>query len=157
MGRRGLGQIAWLASFARPDVCVITNVAPVHLELVETVENVARAKAELVDALPPGGIAVVPDDPLLEPYLTRDDIEIRRFRDVEEPGVYDLGSRTVAVLTNYSARHQLRNTLAALLAADAVGVRVEDGAELTVELSPLREQELALARDVLVITDCYNA
>src|SRR5262249_30007689 len=46
MGMRGLGQIAWLASFARPDVGLITNVGPVHLELVETVENVARAKAE---------------------------------------------------------------------------------------------------------------
>ena len=69
MGMRGLGQIAWLAGFARPDIGVITNVGPVHLELVETIENVARAKAELIDALPPGGIAVVPDEPLLEPYL----------------------------------------------------------------------------------------
>ena len=60
MGMRGLGQSAWLASFAEPDVGVITNVGPVHLELVETVENVARAKAELIDALPPGGVAVVP-------------------------------------------------------------------------------------------------
>ena len=60
LGMRGLGQIAWLASFARPDVGVITNVGPVHLELVETIENVARAKAELIEALPAGGIAVVP-------------------------------------------------------------------------------------------------
>ena len=93
MGMRGLGQIAWLASFARPDVGLITNIAPVHLELVGTVENVARAKAELIEALPPGGTAVVPDEPLLEPYLTRDDIEIRRFGHVEEPGVFRVGDR----------------------------------------------------------------
>ena len=68
---RGLGQIAWLASFVRPDVGVITNVGPVHLELVETIENVARAKAELIEALPAGGVAVVPEEPLLEPYLGR--------------------------------------------------------------------------------------
>ena len=154
---RGLGQIAWLASFTRPDVGVVTNVAPVHLELVETVENVARAKAELVDALPPGGVAVVPDDPLLDRFLTRTDVEIRRFGDVGERGVYDLGSRKVAVRTSYTARHQLRNTLAALIAADALGVAVEDGAELTVEFSPLREQELSLPGDVLLINDCYNA
>ncbi len=157
MGMRGLGQIAWLASFTRPDVGVVTNVAPVHLELVETVENVARAKAELVDALPPGGVAVVPDDPLLDRFLTRTDVEIRRFGDVGERGVYDLGSRKVAVRTSYTARHQLRNTLAALIAADALGVAVEDGAELTVEFSPLREQELSLPGDVLLINDCYNA
>ena len=55
MGMRGLGQIAWLASFARPDIGVITNIGPVHLELVDTIENVARAKAELIEALPAGG------------------------------------------------------------------------------------------------------
>ena len=79
MGMRGLEQIAWLASFTRPDIGLVTNVGPVHLELVDTVENVARAKAELIEALPPGGIAVVPDEPLLEPYLGRTDIEVRRF------------------------------------------------------------------------------
>ncbi len=46
MGMRGLGQIAKLAAVAQPGVGVITNVGPVHLELVETIENVARAKAE---------------------------------------------------------------------------------------------------------------
>ena len=44
----------------RPDVGVITNIGPAHLELLETIENVARAKAELIDALPAGGVAVVP-------------------------------------------------------------------------------------------------
>src|SRR5690606_34060347 len=84
----------WLASFASPDVGLITNVGPAHLERVETVENVARAKAELVEALPPGGVAVVPEEPLLDPYLVRTDIEIRRFGRVEEPGVFRLRERT---------------------------------------------------------------
>src|SRR5262249_25513777 len=100
MGMRGLGQMAWLASFVRPDVGLITNIAPVHLELVGTVSNVARAKAELIEALPPGGIAVVPEEPLLEPYLTRPDLEIRRFGHVEEPGVFELGGRTVRLETS---------------------------------------------------------
>src|SRR5262249_55325300 len=63
MAMRGLGEIAWLASFSRPDVGLITNIAPVHLELVGTVENVAKAKAELIEALPAGGAAVVPAEP----------------------------------------------------------------------------------------------
>jgi UDP-N-acetylmuramyl pentapeptide synthase len=148
MGMRGMGQIAWLASFARPDVAVITNVGPVHLELVETVENVARAKAELIDALPPGGIAVVPDEPLLEPYLVRTDIEYRRV-----PALDDAAE--LPVTPSFTARHQLQNTLTALAAADALGVRAEG--ELVVEFSALREQELELADDVLLINDCYNA
>ena len=77
MGMRGFGQIAELCEIARPDIGVITAVGPVHLELVGSVDGVARSKAELVDALPEGGIAVVPESADLEPHL-RDDIEIRR-------------------------------------------------------------------------------
>src|SRR5262245_39800679 len=156
MGMRGLGQIQWLASFARPDVALITNIAPVHLELVGTVANVARAKAELIEALPPGGTAVVPEEPLLEPYLRRDDIEIRRFGHVEEPGVYRIGDRELRLETSYSARHQLDNTLAALTVCDVLGVPVAEG-PLVVEFSALREQELELPDGVLLINDCYNA
>jgi UDP-N-acetylmuramoyl-tripeptide--D-alanyl-D-alanine ligase len=157
MGMRGHGQIAWLASFTRPDVALITNIGPVHLELVETVENVARAKAELIDALPSGGIAVVPDDePMLAPYLTRTDIEIRRFGGVDEPGLFRVGDRTIRLETNYSSRHQLRNTLAALTVCDALGLQVADGS-IEVEFSPLREEEIELSGGVLLINDCYNA
>jgi len=143
MGMRGLGQIAWLASFAKPDIALITNVGPVHLELVETVENVARAKAELIDALPPGGVAVVPDEPLLEPYLTRDDIDIRRF------------STDVPFATSYTARHQLDNTRAALAVCEVLAVPVPS--RLDVAFTPLREEEHELADGVLLLNDCYNA
>ena len=56
------------------------GIGPVHLELLGTVERVAEAKAEVVAGLPEGGTAVAPDEPLLEPYLARDDIQVRRFR-----------------------------------------------------------------------------
>ena len=156
MGMRGLGQIAWLASFARPDVGLITNIAPVHLELVGTVENVARAKAELIEALPPGGTAVVPEEPLLEPYLTRTDIEIRRFGQVEEAGRFRVGDREIRLETSYAGPHQLQNTLAALTVCDVLGIPIADGA-LEVEFSPLREEVIELADGVTLINDCYNA
>jgi UDP-N-acetylmuramoyl-tripeptide--D-alanyl-D-alanine ligase len=156
MGMRGLGQIAWLAAFARPDVALITNIGPVHLELVETVENVARAKMELVDALPPGGVAVVPDDPVLDPFLTRTDIDIRRFGAVETPGRYAVGGRTIALETPYSSAHQLQNTLAALTVCDALGIRIDDG-RLEVEFSALREEVVELPDNILLLNDCYNA
>jgi UDP-N-acetylmuramoyl-tripeptide--D-alanyl-D-alanine ligase len=156
MGMRGLGQIAWLASFARPQIGLITNIAPVHLELVETVENVARAKAELIEALPAGGTAVVPEEPLLQPYLTRTDIEIRRFGHVKEPGLFRVGDRELSLRTSYTARHQLDNTLAALIVCDVLGVPLQDGA-LDVTFSALREEVLELPDGVLLINDCYNA
>ncbi len=156
MGMRGLGQIAWLASFARPEIGLITNIAPVHLELVGTVENVARAKAELIEALPPGGTAVVPEEPLLEPYLQRTDIEIRRFGQPEEAGRFRIGDREIRLETTYAGPHQLQNTLAALTVCDVLGIPIEDGV-LDVRFSPLREEVIELPDGVTLINDCYNA
>ncbi len=156
MGMRGLGQIASLAAFTRPQVGLITNIAPVHLELVGTVENVARAKAELIEALPPGGIAVVPEEPLLEPYLTRTDIEIRRFGRVEEPGRFPLAGSTVVLETSFGAPHQQQNTLAALTVCEALGIPLPEG-RLEVEFSPLREEVVELPDGITAIVDCYNA
>jgi UDP-N-acetylmuramoyl-tripeptide--D-alanyl-D-alanine ligase len=146
LGMRGLGQIAWLASFVQPDVGVITNVGPVHLELVETIENVARAKAELIEALPAGSVLVVPEEPLLEPYLTRSDIVIRRVDD-EVP---------VPFATNYLSRHQLANTRIAIAVAECLDVPLPER-ELHVEFSKLREEERPLPGDGLLLNDCYNA
>ena len=146
LGMRGLGQIAWLASFVRPDVGVITNVGPVHLEFVETIENVARAKAELIEALPAGGVLVVPDEPLLEPYLTRSDIFVRRV----DP------TAALPFATNFTARHQLANTRTAIAVAECLDVPLPER-ELHVEFSLLREEERPLPGGGLLLNDCYNA
>jgi len=146
LGMRGLGQIAYLASFAKPDIGVITNVGPVHLELVETIENVARAKAELLAALPPGGVAVIPDEPLLEPHLDRADLTVERV----DPSV------PLPFATGYSARHQLANTRFAVAAARHLGVPLPAD-ELHVEFSELREEERELPGGGLLLNDCYNA
>jgi UDP-N-acetylmuramoyl-tripeptide--D-alanyl-D-alanine ligase len=146
LGMRGLGQIAWLASFVRPDVGVITNVGPVHLEQVETIENVARAKAELIDALPPGGILVVPEEPLLDPYLIRSDIVVKRVD----------ADAALPFATSYSAQHQLANTRTAIAVAECLDVPLPGG-ELHVEFSKLREEERPLPGGGLLLNDCYNA
>ena len=62
MGMYGLGEIAQLAQMARPAVGVVTNVEPVHLERLGTVERIAKAKRELVEALPLDGTAVLNGD-----------------------------------------------------------------------------------------------
>jgi len=67
---RGFGEIADLAAICEPDVGVITNIGPVHLEQVGSLEGVARAKAELLVGMHDGGVAVVPaGERLLEPWL----------------------------------------------------------------------------------------
>jgi UDP-N-acetylmuramoyl-tripeptide--D-alanyl-D-alanine ligase len=145
LAMRGLGQIAWLASFVKPDVGLITNVGPVHLELVETIENVARAKGELIEALPAGGIAVVPDEPLLEPYLQRTDIFVRRVP----------ADAPLAFTPSFCSRHQLANARLAAAVAECLGVPLPE--TLTVEFSKLREEERPLPGGGLLLNDCYNA
>ena len=126
MGMRGFGQIDELARIAEPDVGVITNIGPVHLELVGSLEGVARAKGELLAHVP---VAVVPaDEPLLDPYL-RAGLDVVRFgtdvalEDFDPPRVSILARELrVELEVPFTARHQLVNLLAAVAAAQAVGV-----------------------------------
>jgi len=163
---RGLGQITELCAIARPEIGVITSIGPVHLELLGTVENVAKAKAEVVGALPAGGTAVVPDEPLLEPYLARDDIEIRRFgpESIESFEQIEGGSRAAFSLDGqrlelefpFTALHQAQNAAAALLAVQALGLPLPEG-RVDVALSRWRGEESPLPGGGLLINDAYNA
>ena len=170
LAMRGLGQIAELALLAEPEIGVITGVGPVHLELVGTVAAVAQAKAELIEALPSGGVAIVPADAKeLVPYLKRDDVEVRRFSAADIRSAVTDGERTHALLAvngrelelsfNFVAQHHLLNALAALHAYDALGLpldRVAEGAS-SVAFSPWRGEEIVLEGDGLLINDAYNA
>lgn len=62
MGMRGLGQIAQLAAVAEPVIGIVTNVGETHMELLGSLENIARAKGELVESLPDKGVAVLNGD-----------------------------------------------------------------------------------------------
>jgi UDP-N-acetylmuramoyl-tripeptide--D-alanyl-D-alanine ligase len=74
LAMRGSGQIAELTAICEPDVGVVVNVGPAHLELLGSLEAIAAAKAELIAGLAPGKTAVVPaDEPLLAGHI-RDDI-----------------------------------------------------------------------------------
>ncbi|MFL5954300.1 MAG: UDP-N-acetylmuramoyl-tripeptide--D-alanyl-D-alanine ligase [Gaiellaceae bacterium] len=145
LGMRGPGQIAWLALFVKPDVGVITNVGPAHLEFLGSIENIARAKAELIEALPAGGIAVVPDEPLLEPYLQRPGLFVRRV-DPNAP---------IPFTTNYTSEHQLLNTRTAVAVAECLEIPLPK--MLHVEFSKFREEERSLPGDGILLNDCYNA
>jgi UDP-N-acetylmuramoyl-tripeptide--D-alanyl-D-alanine ligase len=154
LAMRGLGQIAELAAIARPHVGVITNVGPAHLELVGSLDAVVRAKSELLEALPPGGVAVVPDDF----RVAREDLDVRRLGE-PDARVVDGVTRVVfagrEVEFPFAARHHARNALAALHAAQALGLEVEG--RVDVEFSRWRGDELELPGGGLLINDCYNA
>jgi UDP-N-acetylmuramoyl-tripeptide--D-alanyl-D-alanine ligase len=153
MAMRGAGQIAELVAIAEPNVGVVVNVGPVHLELLGTIEAIAATKAELIEGLQPGGTAIVPaDEPLLATHLETlpEGVTTVTFGpggDVDElPDTLELP---------FTSAHMRSNALAALAAARAVGV--EPIGRLEVALSELRGQRRELPGGVVVIDDCYNA
>lgn len=165
MGMRGLGQVAALCAIARPDMTVVTRIGPEHLELLGTVAEVARANAEAIEALAPGGIAVVPARAAeLEPYLGRPDVQVRRFdpADVEIDGErtrFALDGIAVELELPFTQRHLAENVLAALHAYVALGLpleRVSEGVP-RIRLSPWRGEEVELPGGGLVVNDAYNA
>ncbi len=164
MGMRGAGQIAELAKIAEPDVAVIVSVGPVHLELLGTVEAIAAAKAELIAALAPGAVAIVPaGERLLEPHL-RADVrtvtfgpggDVRLESDDEDHVVIDAGGQRISLQVPFRQAHLRTNLLAAVAAARAVGV-TPDG-DVALVLSAGRGQRVTLPGGITVIDDCYNA
>jgi UDP-N-acetylmuramoyl-tripeptide--D-alanyl-D-alanine ligase len=148
---RGFGQIADLAAIAEPDVAVITNIGPVHLEQVGDLDGVARAKAELLGGVPDGGTAVVPaGETRLERWL-RPALRTITFG---PGGDVDFDALDALELP-FTARHQQVNALAALAAARAVGV--EPAGRVDVSFGALRGERIELDRGATVINDCYNA
>jgi UDP-N-acetylmuramoyl-tripeptide--D-alanyl-D-alanine ligase len=164
MAMRGQGQIAELAAIAEPDVGVIVNVGPVHLELLGTVERVAAAKAELIRDLRPGATCVVPARERLLAEHLRDDAHTVTFGpggDVAllsfDQGVAEVEARgeRLELELPYAEPHNLLNTLAAVAGAGAIGVR--PAGRVDVRFSSMRGEVVELPGGVTVVNDCYNA
>lgn len=162
LAMRGAGQIAELTAICEPDVGVITNIGPVHLQQLGSLEGVARAKGELLEGMPDGAVAIVPHGEALLAPLLRPALEVVTFggpgADVrwEQPGrVVRAGRDRYALELPFSSGPQLTNALAAVAAARAVGVAPEG--RIDVALSPLRGQRVTLPGGATVINDCYNA
>jgi UDP-N-acetylmuramoyl-tripeptide--D-alanyl-D-alanine ligase len=159
MAMRGPGQIRDLARIARPQLGVITSIAPVHLEQLGSLENIARAKAELLDELPGGAVAVLPEDaPELEPFVP-ERLDVRRFGPPEaevRDGATHVRWRGRDVVFGFTARHQATNAAAALTAAEALGVE-PPSEPVEVDFSIWRSQEVDLPGGGLLINDAWNA
>jgi UDP-N-acetylmuramoyl-tripeptide--D-alanyl-D-alanine ligase len=176
MGMRGIGEIARLCAVGRPDVGVVTAVAAAHTERVGGIEGVARAKGELIDALPDGGTAILnADDRLVAAMAGRTGARVVTFghsagADVRIDGLEVDGlarptfsARTpwgeVSVALAVSGAHMAMNAAAALAVAGVLGVDVGDAADAlgAAHVSPMRMQVVPTAAGGVVINDAYNA
>jgi UDP-N-acetylmuramoyl-tripeptide--D-alanyl-D-alanine ligase len=182
MGMRGLGQIRKLAELARPNLAIVTNVGLTHLELLGSRENIGRAKAELVEALPSDGLAILNGD---DEYVRRmseltrarsvyfgighPDLDYRakvlamdengsRFQ-VTVRGAKGGEQRNFIVALPISGNHNIYNALAAIAVGLELGVSealIQQGLGNPI-ISEKRQKMLAIKNGYSIIDDTYNA
>jgi UDP-N-acetylmuramoyl-tripeptide--D-alanyl-D-alanine ligase len=173
------GEIARLARLAEPEVGVVTNVAPAHLQFFDSVDAIARAKRELVDYLATTGPEAVA-------ILNEDDERVRRFAKGFPGRVLTFGFsdkadvRATAVIVDKGlistikantpkwrvdftlalpGRHNVENALAAIAASSVFDILPEDIRQALAKFQNLhqRSEVLALPDEVTIINDCYNS
>ena len=165
LAMRGAGQIAELTAIAEPDIGVIVNVGPVHLEQLGSIEAIAAAKAELIAGIASGATVVIPArEPLLERHRRADvrtitfgeggDVVLEKQARAGEVTIRHETQR-ITLRPSFTQAHNLSNLLAAVAVARALGVTPEGNLE--VRFSALRGERIALAGGIVLVNDCYNA
>jgi len=177
LGMSHAGELKRLAEIARPDVGVVTRVAPVHLEFFASVEEIALAKRELIEGLVGrDSVAVLnADDPLVARFeqvapgsvVTFGIAERADFRaeNIQDRGLngseFDfLGPQGRARLSlPLAGRHNISNALAALAGANVWGVGAAEAREVfpKLEATGMRGRVLQYDAGFTVINDCYNS
>ncbi len=163
-------EIRELCKIARPDIGVVTNVGHAHVEAFDSIEGVAAAKRELIESLPPEGIAVLnADDPLVSQFsrvhfgrsvtfglnpgagVRAEDIELR------ETGVR-FRVRGVPFESPLVGRHSILNLLAGIAVAELFGIAPEQLTGVASALTPGNMRGERLEHDgILILNDCYNS
>jgi len=175
MGTNRPGEIRELCRICEPDVGIITNIGPAHLEGFGTIDSIREEKGEIYKNLPPNGTAVINEDDenvkvaalkwkgkkvtfglSKEAWIT-----VSNIRYEKEEIVFDLyvGREKVKTKLNATGRHNVMNALAAAAVAYALGVDRKTIAQGLGKFSPLtgRFQIHHLANDIYLIDDTYNA
>jgi UDP-N-acetylmuramoyl-tripeptide--D-alanyl-D-alanine ligase len=167
MGMNHAGEIRDLAAIAKPDHGVVTNVGTAHMEAFDSIEEIAAAKGELIDALPAEGTAVLnADDPRVRAmgrgrkalfYGLSADAQIRAedVKDVEG-STFRFGATRFS--TALSGRHGVLNILAGLAVAQVYGIPPERLVDAVRDFRPGKMRgERFEHRGIVVFDDCYNS
>jgi UDP-N-acetylmuramoyl-tripeptide--D-alanyl-D-alanine ligase len=174
MAMRGKGQIDWLAKIAKPQIGVITNIGPAHLEFFLSLEEIAEAKAELLHTLPQNGTAILNFDDRFFHFLRKQapcpvlsfgfSPEADVSCEVISKGEYFLlkiktpkGDLTTPGYL--ISEHNIVNLLSAIAASLSAGLSIEDiGKQIpSLPLPPMRLEQIKLPGNILVINDSYNS
>ena len=173
MGMSHAGEIAALAKIAQPEIGVVTNVAPVHLEFFDSIAGIARAKYELIQCLPANGTAVLnADDEHVSKFSFKDrkimyglhssaDVRAENIRSLGIAGsAFDLvmnGQRERATLPLVGL-HNISNALAAVAVGVDGGLTLAESGAALATLAPADKRgQVVQVGNITVINDCYNS
>ena len=175
MGMSHAGEIRALAKIAQPEIGVVTNVAPVHLEFFDSIAGIARAKYELVESLSANGTAVLnADDEYVSQfgrdfkgkvmmYGTRPTADVRaekicsKGREGTEFEVVIGGVREAATLP-LVGEHNVLNALAAVAVGLERGMKPSEAVAALATLAPAEKRgEVLQLGNITAINDCYNS
>jgi UDP-N-acetylmuramoyl-tripeptide--D-alanyl-D-alanine ligase len=175
LGMSAPGELRELSAIAAPDVAAITNVAPVHLEFFASLDEIALAKAEILEGLRPGGVAVLNGE---DARVRREgerrggrvvwfgrerscDVSAERWSATASGMRFDLriGGDLVEVALPLPGLHNMMNFLAAAAAAHELGVpsAALPGAARGMRAAAHRGEVARLAGGVTLLDDCYNS
>ncbi len=174
MATRGKGQIAWLAHIVKPKIGIITNIGPAHLEFFKSIEEIAEAKAELLKALPPDGVAILnADDHFFSFLKKRANCQVLSFGMSPQADIsceimggnkpLSLKLKTPKgesiVEAPFKGEHDVLNLLAAVAGAFSAGLSLEEieGRIPTLSRPPMRMELHELTPGLLLINDAYNS
>ena len=170
MGMNHGGEIRTLCAIAKPRIGVVTNVGHAHMEAFDSIEGVAAAKRELIESLPPDGVAVLnADDPLVSSFGAAHRGRTITFG-IDSPAdiraehvqVTDRGvSFTVDGVEFESSlvgRHSVSNILAGIAVASIYGIRPAQLTQIVKNLAASSMRGQRLVQDgVVILNDCYNS
>ncbi len=166
IGTNHPGEIGPLSKLVRPHIAIITNVEAAHIGHFGSLAAIAAEKSAITDGLEPGGAAVLPaDSPALSQLAVRtvlvDTFGVAQIidghADLDGTDVTaQMGARIIHFRVNAPGRHMVMNALAALTAANLLGI---DGADALAGFRPLAGRGLrrALPRDITLLDESYNA
>ena len=171
MGMSHAGEIATLAKIAQPEIGVVTNVAPVHLEFFDSVAGIARAKYELIEALPAGGVAVLNGDDEYVSQFGRDfrgkvvlyglraSVDVRAENIQPQGSAFDVvvGSCREKAVLHLVGTHNIYNALAAVAVGLERGLSPSEAVAALASLAPADKRgQVVKLGNITVINDCYN-
>ena len=176
IGMRGLGQIESLASVVKPTIGIVTNVSEAHIELLGSIENIAKAKSELVEAIPAGGTIILNEDNIYTAAmktLAGSGVKVLTYSLEKEADFVAKNILIESVSTEFIlsfrgkeydfeipmlGRHNVSNALAAIAAGYACGLSVPQVQRGFSTLTTTKMRFEVIRRDGLtIVNDAYNA